>query len=847
MRRDAPEPFERAVGRWVWSAAIPWLPDILDDGGRSTVSGRPLHEAFGRQMAMIRAVASAAPEGSALQLRFISSNGGPSPDAQIRILLVGSAKRETDARQLSRLVAAVLPGEFTLSPCTPAETRDHLDALSPRDPQLPQIAEVRRDIDTADPFVDLDMPEQDYNQPVVLPWTWSAQALLSSLALLRDQPGTSMLGVHLEPRRVVSTDLLGYLERQVAGFRQQLTGSAENPLLAAGFTAYRRWLRELPRAALHLRTFVYASQPLASGVPEAIGVDLTRNWETYGVGSFTGTFRVARPTTQTELLLALELLECVAPVWDMPADSDLAELLFLFEPTEASIAFRLPVTAKGGLPGITTARLSGMPAGIARRASAQSRHIVLGDSLAGGPYELTIEELNRHVLVAGLPGFGKTTTVQSILAQLVRDHDIPFLVIDPAKSDYEALRAVTPHFRRISFTPDAVAFNPFAVPAGSTPTAHGGRVLAAFDAALRLSEQTPGAWMVLGRAIFHAYRSAGAGRSPTTRGVFAAVGDAIRRAQYGRDTNQDLSALLLGRLEYLTAGPLGHALMGGSDAGIDWADLVAVPTVIELQQFAGPQERALMFALLMAGLLSYREANPTPDGLSHVTVLEEAHRFLGADSGNSEGVRMFADGIAELRGSGEGFIVVDQAPSLLHPAVAKFTASKISHRLVEQDERQLMGATMLLDEHQQQDLARLPASRAAVFTSEADGPAVVNVRASTDTRVVRRPADAHTLSRSPTVSPLFCLGCTHMCVGERGAARARAHLGRLSQLSGRGLLDASIEVADGNVAVARCLAARVVGLRTGNDFGRMRRELDAVDGGLRARVQGVRRDEESST
>lgn len=830
MKRTAPEPVERAVGRWVWSADIPWLPDLLDDGGRSTVSGHPLHEAFGRQMAMIRAIASAAPEGSAIQLRFITTDDHPiHGDGQIRILLLGSAKRESDARNLARLVTAVLPGEFSMTARSPADTINHLREMSPRDPQLSQIAEVRRDIDTVDPFVDLDMAERDYNQPVVLPWTWSAQAMLSSLALLRDQPGTTMLGVHLEPRRTVSADLLGYLEREVVGFRQQGEGTAENPLMAAGWNAYRRWLRELPRAALHLRTFVYSNLPLASGVPEAIGVDLTRNWETLGVGSFTGTFQIAKPKSQTELLLALDLLECVAPVWAPPERPELTELLFLFEPTEASIAFRLPVTAKGGLPGVTTARLSGMPAGVVKRTTQESRRIVLGDSLSGGTYEITIEELNRHVLVAGLPGFGKTTTVQTILNQLHRDHGIPFLVIDPAKSDYEALRASCSPFRRIAFTPDSVAFNPFTVPRGSTVAAHGGRVLAAFDAALRLSEFSPGAWMILGRAIFQSYRSAGIGRAPTMRSVFAAIGDTIRRARYGRESTMDLQALLLGRIEYLVTGPLGNALLGDANTGIDWDDLLASPTVIELKAFAGPQERALVFALLMAGLVSYREANPTPEGLSHVTVLEEAHRFLGADSSNSEGIRLFADAIAELRGSGEGFIVVDQAPSMLHPSVNKFTGSKITHRLVEQDERKKMGETMLLDDRQQEDLARLPAARAAVFTSESDGPSVVNVRATTNTRIARQPPDSETLSDGGRIEALYCLGCRYMCVGIAGLAAVKSRSAEVTGLRGLSLVKRSLDLTNGHSATARCLSAHIVGARHRGQLTQMRAELDVID------------------
>ena len=297
-----------------------------------------------------------------------------------------------------------------------------------------------------------------------------------------------------------------------------------------------------------------------------------------------------------------------------------------------------------------------------------------------------------------------------------------------------------------------------------------------------------------------------------------------------------MKALLLGRIEYLATGPLGHALLGASSSGIDWADLLSRPTVIELKTFAGPQERALMFALLMAGLVSYRESHPTPDRLSHVTVLEEAHRFLSADSGNSEGVRLFADAIAELRGSGEGFIVVDQAPSMLHPSVTKFTGSKIAHRLVEPEERAAIGSSMLLDARQQEDLARLPSARAIVFTSEAEGPVVVDIVAHTNTRVERVPADGTSLGRTRSFEPLFCLGCRFMCYGEAGAASLGGHLESIRYLAGRELLERAWELSGQRPATARCLSARVAAVRHVGNIGGLRTELDAIDQHLEVRM-----------
>lgn len=406
----------------------------------------------------------------------------------------------------------------------------------------------------------------------------------------------------------------------------------------------------------------------------------------------------------------------------------------------------------------------------------------IGTSPHGGRVSLTLSELNQHTLVVGLPGFGKTNTVQEILQRLWTDHRVPFLVLDPAKSDYASLidelggvdgRSA----QRVVLGPDAVAFNPFVVPPGCTVPAHAARVLGAFDAALQISARWPVGYTILSRGLFRAYEEAGSAKSPTLRSLYAAVGDLIRSTPMDPGTRADVNASLLGRLESLVRGPLGAALLGGPRSGIDWEELLARPTVVEFGGFAGPTERSLIFGLLIAGLASVRESRHNAAmGLQHVTVLEEAHRVL-QDRGTveSEGVRLLAEAIAELRGSGEGFMVVDQTPSVLHPVVRKVCGSLICHRLIDAEDRKGTGAALLLDARQTEDLARLPVGQAVVYGALRDTSAVVDVmrseRGGASTKATR------SLTSTPAQAHLFCVGCTTMCVyREVGRASAAAAL-----------------------------------------------------------------------
>ncbi len=493
-----------------------------------------------------------------------------------------------------------------------------------------------------------------------------------------------------------------------------------------------------------------------------------------------GGFEILTPDTTESITDAMTLFtEGVALGWAAQNDPEIEELRYLATTVEASLVVRFPQPPRGGIPGINSAPLitlpkSPQPPPHGRRGAA----ITLGSSPHGGAVTLTLPELNQHCLIAGLPGFGKTNTAHTLLRRLWNDHRIPFLVLDPAKSDYyrlvDSLDTIDGRApQRIVLGPETMAFNPFVIPPGSSIAAHAGRVLGAFDAALQISPHWPAGYIMLTRGIFRAYEECDPDKFPTLRSVYAALGDIIRSTPMDPKSRADVTGSLLARLESMVRGPLGNALTGSSDAGIDWTDLLTRPSVIEFRGFAGPTERSLIFGLLIAGLASVREGESAPTGqLRHVTVLEEAHRVL-SDRGTveAEGVRLLAEAIAELRGSGEGFVVVDQTPTALHPTVRKVCGSVIAHRLVEREERMTVGSSLMLDDRQIDDLARLPVGQAVVYAAARDAPAVVDVD--------RYPESSHTPvvhTRSLTkghIEPLICVGCTSMCL-HQSAGRAVA-------------------------------------------------------------------------
>lgn len=119
------------------------------------------------------------------------------------------------------------------------------------------------------------------------------------------------------------------------------------------------------------------------------------------------------------------------------------------------------------------------------------------------------------------------------------------------------------------------------------------------------------------------------------------------------------------------------------------------------------ETKSLLMGIMVLKLQEHRMENGDMNAeLHHVTVLEEAHNLLRRtsdvqtqESSNLQGksVEMIANAIAEMRTYGEGFIIADQAPGLMDPAVIRNTNTKIIMRLPDESDRELVGKAASLN------------------------------------------------------------------------------------------------------------------------------------------------------
>ena len=218
---------------------------------------------------------------------------------------------------------------------------------------------------------------------------------------------------------------------------------------------------------------------------------------------------------------------------------------------------------------------------------------------------------------------------------------------------------------------------------------------------------------------------------PTLAQLQRAALEVIEDVGYGPELQADVRGFVNVRLHSLRVGSAGRFFEGGHPADI--GELLRRNVVLAIEDVANDEDKAFLMGTLIIRLVEHlrlRARRERVDGLRHVIVIEEAHRLLrnrGDERAGSHAVELFAGMLAEIRAYGEGMVVAEQIPAKLVPDVVKNTALKIVHRLPAQDDRQVVGAAMNLDDEQSRQVVSMGPGVAAVFADGMDRPLRIRV------------------------------------------------------------------------------------------------------------------------
>ena len=349
---------------------------------------------------------------------------------------------------------------------------------------------------------------------------------------------------------------------------------------------------------------------------------------------------------------------------------------------------------------------------------------------------LSLNSLSMHTFITGSTGSGKSNTIYEIIRQL-DNFGIKYLVIEPAKGEYKNVFGNTPGVHVYGTNPqysELLRINPFRFDKGIHILEHIDRLVEIFNACWPMYAAMPA---VLKNAVEQAYVSCGwdllHSKNKYVEPIYPSIADVaenikaiIDSSDFDDENKGAYKGSLLTRLQSLTNGIYGMIF---SCNDMYDSDLFDTKAIIDLSRVGSSETKSLLMGMLMLKLQEYRMANAIGmnEKLRHITILEEAHHLLrrtsieqSSESENLRGksIEMITNAIAEMRTYGEGFIISDQAPSLLDQAVIRNTNTKIVMRLPDYGDRELVGHSANLDNNQIEEIAKLPCGVAAVYQND---------------------------------------------------------------------------------------------------------------------------------
>ena len=388
----------------------------------------------------------------------------------------------------------------------------------------------------------------------------------------------------------------------------------------------------------------------------------------------------------------------------------------------------------------------------------------------GNDYSIDVNSLVKHSLIVGSTGCGKTTTCKTIINEVL-NRDIPVLIIEPVKDEYvrwavkwneehpenpvniympgvknlemfgvkEGARALSP-LKLNPFQPAAVEGAPIDLLTRCE------QLTALINASLPSSDILP---VIMEEAFFtfmsETYKyefTSGETKQkedyPKLDKVLPVARKILNVRGYSQEVANGLAAALDTRFQYLVRGKRGEIL--NVFRSTSYEKLFNQTTVVNLSKIANQKDKALIMSLLMLSLYEYRisaynydenyRRNAQKNELLHLTVVEEAHNVLArpridlAGVGNPQQVvaDLFGNMLSEIRGYGEGLMIVDQVPTRLIDDAIRNTNYKIAHRLSAKEDVEVMASALGL-RLDQQGLIPLLQQGQAVITCDKDDAA----------------------------------------------------------------------------------------------------------------------------
>lgn len=409
------------------------------------------------------------------------------------------------------------------------------------------------------------------------------------------------------------------------------------------------------------------------------------------------------------------------------------------------------------------------------------------------PISIFRENLVRHAVIAGMPGSGKTSLMFYLLNELYKKK-IPFIAIEPVKTEYRELLDVIPDLKVYTPGKSDVApfmFNPFLPPKGITLEQYLPSLEEAFSTVLSMTTPLD---VIFPEALRNCYAQYGWTNNSTRDsddvtifGMHEFINSFRReamRSNYDDESRQNLISGGSFRLQKLLNV---NQYLFDTDKSVSFDDLLSGYTVIELDSIGNPEHKALILTLMMMQLKLIIGHNQKKDSiLKNVIMLDEAHEILGGtdytvkkNEANPLGRirKYFLEMVRVIRAYGTGMIFSDQSISILEEFVNNADV-KVTMHLENAEERRFLAMNLGYSAENYNMISSLSIGEFLLSCGDIKTPVLVQAP---DTRKVlsvpEDVSDSQVASKMGIVhqKPFMCCKCKNGCdISVRAQAESLA-------------------------------------------------------------------------
>ena len=415
--------------------------------------------------------------------------------------------------------------------------------------------------------------------------------------------------------------------------------------------------------------------------------------------------------------------------------------------------------------------------------------VALGKRASGAQaVSMPADRWARHAAVVGMPGTGKTTFLFQLLHQFSR-LKIPFLAIEPTKTEYRALMEAIADLK--VYTPGnsnvaPLMFNPFLPPPGVPLERYLPSLETAFLTAFSMHSPLDVIFPEVLRGCYTRYgwRMHSTSDSPEARpfgmrDFIAVFREEARQSGYDGESRANLESGGVYRFQSLLNT---NGVLFDTDRPLPLGELLKRPVLIELDAIGNPEQKSLLLFLLMVQLNLAIRRDQAPDGhLKNVIMIDEAHVLLGRDGKTRDARDADPTGraaaflqqmVLENRAYGTGMIFADQSPGSLGTQIIGNADIQVMFRLSNADDRRMLGENLDLPRELTEAIEALPVGQCYLQAQGLERPIrLVTPDARADLGLkATLPDDAvrERYGRVPT--PFNACACGHCDIGIRNEA-----------------------------------------------------------------------------